>query len=161
VALKPELRWQRRLIAFAAVLVLSALVVPTVAGANPGHTATPSAERPVLFSKQCANRSYKPTEFVIACADASIIFKVREWATWDSSDALAAGILTFPDCASNVPLVACNKTGHDNATVRLFRPRLCPKQGRRYYTRLLMFDSEATTKSMRRIKLRFDCSGVK
>jgi hypothetical protein len=158
--LNSQPRRQRQLIAFAAVLVLAALVVPTVAGAA-GHTATPSAERPVLFSKQCANRSYKPTEFIIACADASITFKVQEWATWDSSDALASGVLTFPDCAANVPLVACKKTGHDRATVRLFRPRLCPKQGRRYYTRLLMFDSEATTKSMRRIKLRFNCSSVR
>src|SRR6185503_19864634 len=131
--LTPKPRLQRRLIAFAAVLVLAA-IVPTVAAAA-------SAERPVLFSKQGANRSYKPTEFIIACADASITFKVQEWATWDSSDALASGVLRFPDCAPNVPLVACDKPGHDRATVRLFRPRLCPRQGRRYYTRLLMFDS--------------------
>lgn len=159
--LNPQPRWQRRLIACAAVVVLAALV-PAIAGAaDPSHTATPSAARPVLFSKQCANRSYKPTRFLIACADARIVFKVREWATWDSSDALAAGILTYPNCAPNVPLVACQKTGRDNATVRLFRPRLCPRQGRRYYTRLLMFDSEATTKSMQRIKLRFNCSSVR
>ncbi|HEY2717583.1 MAG TPA: hypothetical protein VGI73_15315 [Solirubrobacterales bacterium] len=162
MTLNSQPRWQRGLIAFAAVLVLAALVVPTVAGAaGPGNTATSSAERPVLFSKQCANRSYKPTEFIIACADASITFKVQEYATWDRSDALASGVLSFPDCAPNVPLVACKKTGHDRATVRLFRPRLCPKEGRRYYTRLLMFDSEAATKSMRRIKLRFNCSDVR
>lgn len=156
----PQARWQRHLIAIAAALVLAALV-PTIAGASaPGDTATPSAARPVLFSKQCANRGYKPTRFLIACADASITFKVREWATWDSSDALAAGFLTYPNCAPNVPLVACDKTKRDNATVRLFRPRLCPQQGRRYFTRLLMFDSEATTKSMRRIKLRFECDSV-
>jgi hypothetical protein len=139
--------------------VLAALV-PMVAAAA-GHGATPSAARPDLFSKQCANRSYKPTRFVVACADASITFKVQEWATWDTSDALAAGVLTYPNRAPSVPLFSCRKTGRDNATVRLFRPRLCPRQGRRYYTRLLMFDSEATTKSLRRIKLRFNCASVR
>jgi hypothetical protein len=154
-------RHLRRLIPLAAVLVVAALV-PTVAGAaGGGPAATASAERPVLFSTQCANRSYKPTRFLIACGDASIRFRVREWATWDTSDALAAGFLTFPNCAPNVPLFQCHKTGKDLATVRLFRPRLCPKQSRRYYTRLLMFDSEAKTKSMRRIKLRFNCSDVR
>jgi hypothetical protein len=151
--------WPRRLIALAAALALTALA-PTAAGAA-GHAAMPSAARPVLFSKQCANRSYKPTRFLIACADARITFRVREWATWDSDDALAAGFLLYPDCPASVPLVSCHKTARDNATVRLFRPRLCPRQGRRYFTRLLMFDSEAPTKSMRRIKLRFNCDSVR
>jgi hypothetical protein len=155
-------RLQPRLIAFAAALALAALAPVPAGAARPGsHAATPSAARPVLFSKQCANRSYKPTKLLIACADASITFQVREWATWDSDDALAAGFLTYPDCAPNVPLVACHKTQRDNATVRLFRPRLCPRQGRRYFTRLLMFDSEAQTKSLLRIKLRFNCSSLK
>lgn len=145
------LSWKLPLVALAAVLVVAALA-PTVAT---------SAERPVLFSSQCANGTYKPTRFLIACGDASIRFKVREWATWDSDDALAAGFLTYPNCASNVPLFKCHKRAKDLATVRLFRPRLCPKQGRRYFTRLLMFDSEAKTKSLERIKLRFDCGDVK
>ena len=144
-------RWRRRLIAFAAVLVMAALA-PSVTLA--------SAAKPVLFSKQCANRSFKPTRYLIACADASITFKAQEYATWDAESALASGVLTFPDCAPSVPLVACTKVGHDRATVRLFRPTFCPKKGRQYFTRLLMFDSEATTKSMRRIKLKFPCSSV-
>jgi hypothetical protein len=157
----PQLRWLGRLIGLAA-LALAALAPATSAAADPGsHVATPSAARPVLFSRQCANASYKPTRFVIACADASITFKVQGWATWDSDDALAEGLLAYPDCPANVPLVACHKTQRDNATVRLFRPKLCPREGRLYFTRLLMFDSEAQTKSMRRIKLSFACDDVK
>jgi hypothetical protein len=60
-----------------------------------------------------------------------------------------------------VPLFKCDQRGRDNATVRLFRPQFCPKQGRQYFTRLLMFDSEATTKSMERIKLKFHCGDVR
>jgi hypothetical protein len=141
----------RRLIAFTVVLVMAALV-PTVSSA--------SAAKPVLFSKQCANRSFKPTLYAIACADARITFKAQEYATWDSVSALASGVLTYPDCAPNVPLVACRKVAHDRATVRLFRPTFCPKKGRQYFTRLLMFDSEAPNGSLRRIKLKFPCSDV-
>ncbi|HEY2055259.1 MAG TPA: hypothetical protein VGH14_15105 [Solirubrobacterales bacterium] len=144
-------RLQRRFVAFAAVLTVAALV-PTGAGA---------AERPPLFSSQCANGTYKPTRFLIACGDASIRFKVQNWAQWDPSEALAEGLLTYPNCAPSVPLFKCDKQGRDLATVRLYRPRLCPKQGRRYFTRLLMFDSEAKVKSMERIKLRFNCSDVR
>jgi hypothetical protein len=86
---------------------------------------------------------------------------VQNWAQWDRSEALSEGILTYPNCAPSVPLFKCRKRGKDLATVRLYRPRLCPKQGRRYFTRLLMFDSEAKTKSMERIKLRFDCGDVR
>jgi hypothetical protein len=142
---------RHRLIAFAVLLVAVALV-PAIASA--------SAAKPVLFSKQCANRSYKPTRYAIACADARITFKAQEYATWDAVSALASGVLTYPDCAPNVPLVACRKVGHDRATVRLFRPTFCQKTGRRYFTRLLMFDSEAPDKSLRRIKLEFPCGDV-
>ncbi len=141
-----------RLVALAAVLVMAALV-PTVASA--------AAAKPVLFSKQCANRSYKPTLYAIACADARITFRAKEYAQWDSNEALAAGVLTYPDCAPNVPLVACRKVAHDSATVRLFRPAFCPKKGRLYFTRLLMFDSQAPEKSLRRIKLDFPCRDVR
>src|ERR1700709_919658 len=93
----------RRLIAFTVVLVMAALV-PTVASA--------SASKPVLFSKQCANRSFKPTLSALACADARITFKAKEYAEWGSNEALASGVLTYPDCAPNVPLVACRKVAH-------------------------------------------------
>jgi hypothetical protein len=152
---------KRRLVALAGVLLLAA-VVPTVAGAaGGGHTATASAERPVLFSTQCANGTYKPTRILIACGDASIRWKAQNWAQWDPSEALAEGILTYPNCAPSVPLFKCDKRARDLATVRLYRPRLCPRQGRKFYTRLLMFDSQVKTKSMERIKLRFDCNDVR
>jgi hypothetical protein len=115
----------------------------------------------VLFSTQCANGKYKPTRILIACGDASIRWRATNWAQWESREALAEGVLTYPNCAPSVPLFKCEKRGRDLATVRLFRPRLCPKQGRKYFTRLLMFDSEAKTKSMERIKLRFICADLR
>jgi hypothetical protein len=140
-------------------LLLSVLAALIVAGALASATSA-AAPKPVLFSTQCANRSYKPTLYAIACADARITFRAKEYATWDAVSALSAGVLSYPDCAPNVPLVACRKVAHDRATVRLFRPQFCPRKGRKYFTRLLMFDSEAPNKSLRRIKLKFPCSDV-
>lgn len=136
------------------VLLAAAFLVAALA------PATGAAERPVLFSTVCANGTFKPTRILIACGDASIRWRATNWAQWESREALAEGVLTYPNCAPSVPLFKCNKRGRDLATVRLFRPRLCPKQGRMYFTRLLMFDSEAKTKSMERIKLRFNSCGV-
>jgi hypothetical protein len=138
------------LVALAALI--SVAVVPATTGA---------AERLPLFSTPCANGTFKPTRIVIACADATIRFRATNWAQWESREALAEGVLTYPNCAPNVPLFKCDKRGRDGATVRLFRPQFCPKQGRQYFTRLLMFDSEAKVKSMERIKLRFNCSDVR
>jgi hypothetical protein len=131
-------------------LVALAALAPATTGA---------AQRPVLFSTPCANKTFEPTRIAIACADASIIFRTTHWTQWDPNEALAEGTLTYPNCAPNVPLFKCRKRGKDTATVRLFRPQFCPKQGRQYFTRLLMFDSEAKTKATERIKLKFHCPG--
>jgi hypothetical protein len=143
---------RRLVVVFLAAALLVAALVPATTGA---------AERPVLFSTVCANRTFKPTRILIACGDASIRWKAQNWAQWESREALAEGTVTFPNCAPNAPLFKCKKRGRDPATVRLFRPQFCPKQDRMYFTRLLMFDSEAKVKSMERIKLRFTCSDVR
>jgi hypothetical protein len=140
-------------------LLIACLALVALAALAPA--ATGAAQRPVLFSTPCANKTFKPTRIAIACADASITFRATHWAQWDPNEALAEGVLTYPNCAPSVPLFKCRKQGHDNATVRLFRPQFCPKQGRQYFTRLLMFDSEAKAKSMERIKLKFRCGDVR
>jgi hypothetical protein len=117
--------------------------------------------KPVLFSKECADRHYKPTEILIACADARTSFEAKEWVRWTAKDAFAEGTLLRPDCPAATPIVACTKNTKDKATVLLYRPRLCPKQGRRYFTRLLLRDPEAKEKYLHSIKLNFPCGYVK
>lgn len=124
-------------------------------------SAAPAAsERPVLFSTQCANAHYKPSEIIISCADARSSFHAAEWIRWDSSGAEASGQFLYPDCAPSVPLVACRHNARDAATVKLYRVRFCPKQGRRYFTRLRLSDPEASNKYLRSIKLNYPCGYV-
>jgi hypothetical protein len=120
----------------------------------------PTSEPPVLFSNRCADAHYKPSEIIISCADARASFQAQEWTRWDGSGARARGQFLHPDCASNVPLVACRHNARDAATVKLYRVRFCPKQGRRYFTRLLLIDPEGSNRYLRRIKLNYPCGYV-
>jgi hypothetical protein len=129
------------------------------AGSGP---AAASKGKPVLFSKECADRHYKPKVILIACADARTSFEATEWVRWTSKEAFAEGTLLRPDCPPATPLVACTKNTRDrNASVLLFRPRLCPKQGRAYFTRLRLRDPEAKEKYLHSLKLEFPCAFVK
>jgi hypothetical protein len=129
------------------------------AGAGPAASAR---AQPVLFSKQCADKHYKPTEILIACADARTSFEAKEWVRWTAKDAFAEGTLLRPDCSPSTPIVACTKNTTDKGvTVLLFRPRLCPKQHRRFFTRLRLRDPVAPYKYLHSIKLNFPCSTVR
>jgi hypothetical protein len=129
------------------------------AGSGP---AAASKGKPVLFSKECADRHYKPKVILIACADARTSFEATEWVRWTSKEALAKGTLLRPDCPPATPIVACTKNTRDrNASVLLFRPRLCPKQGRAYFTRLRLRDPEAKEKYLHSLKLEFPCAFVR
>ncbi|HVW47967.1 MAG TPA: hypothetical protein VHA76_12985, partial [Solirubrobacterales bacterium] len=78
---------RRRSFALVAVLAVAVLVSSSAEAATARPVVAASAGKPVLFSRQCANRSYKPTLFVIACADARTTFKVKEYATWGAENA--------------------------------------------------------------------------
>jgi hypothetical protein len=152
-----------RRIAAAAVLALAcgAGLLAALAQAGPGPAAASKA-KPVLFSKECADRHYKPKVILIACADARTSFEATEWVRWTSKEALAKGTLLRPDCPPATPIVACTKNTRDrNASVLLFRPRLCPKQGRAFFTRLRLRDPEAKEKYLHSIKLNFPCATVR
>lgn len=141
--------------AFLAVLAVAA-TASIVASAS--AAATPS---PVLFSTECADAHYKPTEILISCADARSSFEATEWTRWDSTGADADGVFLHADCPPRVPLVACTHNARDQATVKLYRVRFCPKQGRRFFTRLRLSDPEASNKYLRSIKLDYPCGYVK
>jgi hypothetical protein len=132
-----------------------------LAGAASFAVLAHAGAKPVLFSRECADRHYKPTEILIACADARTSFEATEWVRWTSRDAFAEGILLRPDCPPATPVVACTRNAKDRATVLLFRPRLCPEQGRRYFTRLLLRDPEAPYKYLHSIKLSYPCGTVR
>jgi hypothetical protein len=151
----------RRIAAAAALAFACAGSFAVLAQAGTGPAAASKA-KPVLFSKECADRHFKPTEILIACADARTSFEASEWVRWTSKEAFAEGTLLRPDCPPATPIVACTKNTKDReVTVLLFRPRLCPKQGRSFFTRLRLRDPVAPYKYLRSLKLNFPCGTVR
>lgn len=147
-------------------LVSALLASVTLAGAfapSLGFAAAAQAKpQRVLFSTQCANAHYKPTEIIISCADARAIFQAQDWTRWDLASARATGEFAYPHCPPRVPLVACHHNASDAATVYLYlyRVRFCPKNGRRYFTRLLLTDQDTSNMYLRHVKLKYPCGYV-
>jgi hypothetical protein len=144
--------------AFARSAAALALLVFSVLALVP--SAAQGAQRPVLFSTQCANAHYKPTKIVITCADADAIFYAETWTRWDATGARATGDFVHSDCPPRVPLVACHHDARDAASVYLYRVRFCPKKGRRYFTRLRLTDHDTTNPYLRTIRLKYPCGYV-
>jgi hypothetical protein len=141
------------------IAVAALAAVALVLLVAPGSTSAADT-KPVLFSKQCSSGHYKPQEIIIACADARASFEATEWTRWDSTGARAEGIFLHADCSPRVPLVACKHNARDHATVKLYRVRFCPKQGRRFFTRLRLTDPETSNKYLRQVKLSYPCGYV-
>lgn len=135
------------------LLVAAAFAVALAAGAR-------ADSKPVLISSDCASSHYKPSEILIACADARLRFEASGWTRWDSTGAKAIGEFIYADCAPNVPLANCHHDSRDEATVKLYRPRFCPTKGRRFFTRLRLSDPDNPNPYLRGVQLKYKCGYV-
>jgi hypothetical protein len=116
-------------------------------------------EDPVYFSRDgCNGSALEPEVVVLTCADGKASFEVDAWTHWDNRTAQATGKFRHPDCAANVPLVACKRYASDEATLNLWRPVYCAKLGRWQFTRLLMEDLTAPTPATRQFRVSYTCS---
>lgn len=114
---------------------------------------------PVYFSHDgCNGSALEPESVVLTCADGKASFEVGSWTHWDSRTARATGKFRHPDCAANVPLVACKHYASDEATLSLWRPVYCSKLGRWQFTRLLMEDFTAPTPATRQFRQSYTCA---
>jgi hypothetical protein len=80
----------------------------------------------------CTNAAFKPRQVILTCADAGLFATELEWKQWGRAQASADGVgkekVCVPDCAS----------GHyvkGEIRLHLFRPRLCPQDGHRHFTK--------------------------
>lgn len=136
-------------------IALFAGLLACVAGAPAQAVAS---EHSVYFSAGCHGSSFEPPTIVLACVDGKAVFETDEWTHWDSRTAQATGKFRHPDCAANVPLVACRHYAEDEATLNLWRPVYCSKIGRRQFTQLLMEDLTALTPATRQFRQNYSCA---
>jgi hypothetical protein len=99
----------------------------------------------------------EPTEVVLTCADAKLRVEELKWLRWESSEALAAGTLTYPDCAPRVPLYRCRHYAHQPVKLRLFGATYCRRYGARVFTQANVIDESAPTPATRNSIYAFRC----
>lgn len=84
-------------------------------------------------SSQCDNAAFKPKAIVLACGDAGLAATKLTWNRWSGESASGVGTgrqeLCEPNCAEG-------KVARAPMKVVLFRPRLCPQDGKRHFTKV-------------------------
>lgn len=142
----------RRSLRIALVCCSSALGCLVVLGITPSD----ANARTTFGSNGCGTSEYEPTEIVLTCGDAKLRFKVSEWTAWKDDSASATGFAYHPNTAApecrNKPILACPYV-EIAATATLFRPALCPSNGRWQFTRFRMLapgDPEPDTRDLER-----------
>lgn len=120
------------------------------------------AERQVFFSNGCGQSEDKPTEVVLACADAKLRLTELIWISWDSRSATAAGTMRHPDfdhpSCQGKPAVGCTVYSETPATVRVWRPVRCPSNGRWQFTRLRAEVPEDPDPTVRETTREYSCN---
>jgi hypothetical protein len=89
-----------------------------------------------FFPSRCTDRAFQPPGIIVTCADTALRIEGITWTTWDAFTAIGNGMLTYPDCATDVAIAFCHSRGASPTTVTLFRPRYCVNVRHNYFTRL-------------------------
>jgi hypothetical protein len=113
-----------------AVLLVVALALCALAAAA-AAVAMP-ANRTYVTS-DCSGASFKPHSIVLACGDAGLVVSKLQWPQWGTKKAHGAGRgeakICKPDCAAG-------KVGKAAMKVILSKPRFCPQDEKRHFTKL-------------------------
>jgi hypothetical protein len=140
-------RRQLRLALLAAAALVSVVVLISAASQA-------DAARTVYFPSKCNNAAFEPHQIVVTCADGKTTFRTTGWKRWGTASAHTTGVLVMPECG-NTPLFKCDTYAEHQATITLSAPQNCA--GRWQFRRLFIDDQEASTPSVRQIKIGFPC----
>jgi hypothetical protein len=132
------LRWRRGIPAAGMVAVslaiaaLLAAPTPTLAAAaRHDEVRVPAAhgasKRPVRAIAACAKAAYKPTSYVMTCADAGIELNKAHYQWWTRHTAHGNGVYSFNDCT---PSCAAGTFHSQAASFTLYRVVKTSKYGR-------------------------------
>jgi hypothetical protein len=109
------------------VLLIAALAALAAAPA----TARTAAR--TYVSSDCSGAAFKPRSIVLTCGDAGLVATKLQWTHWGAKRAAGAGLgrekVCTPDCAAG-------RVAKGAMKVFLSRPRLCPQDGKRHFTKI-------------------------
>jgi hypothetical protein len=116
--------WRNGLAVLALAVALGALAVAAAA-------ATPSSR--TYVTSNCSGASFKPHSIVLTCGDAGLVVSKLQWPQWGTMQAHGAGRGEEKICTPNC---AAGKVGKAAMKVVLSKPRLCPQDEKRHFTRI-------------------------
>jgi hypothetical protein len=116
---------KRTWLSAAVALGLVAALAAAVAVAQP-------ASRTYVTSN-CSGAAFKPHSIVLTCGDAGLVATKLQWPQWGTKMAHGAGLgkekVCTPDCAAGKVAKAAMK-------VILSKPKFCPQDEKRHFTKL-------------------------
>jgi hypothetical protein len=112
-------------------LVGIALAICLVAFAVATAVAMPT-ERTYVTS-DCSGASFKPKSIVLTCGDAGLVATKLQWPQWGTKEAHGAGLGEEKVCKPNC---AAGKVAKAAMKVVLSKPKLCPQDAKRHFTKI-------------------------
>jgi len=113
------------------ILLLGLLV--TVLGAFAVALASAKPAVRTYVASNCDNAAYKPHRIVLACGDAGLLDTRLQWTQWGTKKAHGAGLGVQKVCKPNC---AAGKVAKAAMKLILSRPRLCPQNNKRHFTKV-------------------------
>jgi hypothetical protein len=83
-------------------------------------------------ASQCDNAAFKPKTIVLACGDAGLAGTKLEWDSWGAGSAVGSGTGRVELCEPNC---AAGKVARAPMRIVLSKPKVCPQDGKRHFTR--------------------------
>jgi hypothetical protein len=118
----------RRIRPFAVAAAL-ALAICAVAAAF--AVAMPTEK--TYVTSECSGAAFKPKSIVLTCGDAGLVVTKLQWPQWGATEAHGAGLGEQKVCKPNC---AAGKVAKAAMKVVLSKPRLCPQDGKRHFTKI-------------------------
>jgi hypothetical protein len=118
-------RFRRIPFAALAVSVAVAALAVTLASASPSQK--------TYVTAKCSGAAFKPKSIVLTCGDAGLIVTKVQWPQWGTKKAHGAGLGVQKVCKPNC---AAGKVAKAAMKVVLSRPKLCPQDEKRHFTKL-------------------------
>jgi hypothetical protein len=114
----------KALLPVALAIVLGAFTVSAALAKPAGRT---------YVASDCSNAAFKPHSIVLTCGDAGLVVSKLQWPQWGAKEAHGAGRgeqkVCKPDCAAG-------KVARGAMKVVLSKPKLCPQDEKRHFTKI-------------------------
>jgi hypothetical protein len=132
----------------ALAVVIAAFVASSALAMSAGRT---------YVTSDCSGASFKPRAIVLACGDAGLVVRKLQWTQWGTKKAHGAGLGEEKICRPNC---AAGKVGKEAMKVVLSKPRLCPQDEKRHFTKLHYKWIPAAPEGPKQGNIPFPCSLV-